>query len=1068
MQRNFVMQDTTLDMSWSDFLDEVNRSVDDSVDAMICSLNDKGVIDIEYMSDISGISMSRLIEELDEYIFQDPMSWNECWYLGYKTKEEYLSGDILAKFNLATEANTTFKGRFNKNIKALKEIMPTTIPYKDIHFSIASAWMDKDIIIKFVTDVFNGQVNETNMKYISETDKWVILDNVTLYNSANYTFGTSRIDTKSLLLKILNHKEIRVYDPLVVDGKTKYKFNKEETILALEKAEILEKTFKTFIVSHGYEERIEKAYNEKFRYVINRKYDGSFLKLDGLYDYQKDAVARIIFNKNTLLAHNVGAGKTYIMITAGEELLRLGYSKKNLYVVPNNIIGQWEEIYRKLYPNSKLLVVYPKSYTINTKDVVLEDIKNGNYDAVITTYSVFDRIEHNHDLEIEFLNAKIAELTKIQNTTTPFSYLFRYYGSNIKKYEKKIQELQKLSKPTSLTFEELGFTRLFVDEAHNYKNIGLECSRSNLGGISIDGSTKCKNMLMAIDYLRSNNHGVIMATGTPITNSVSDIYVFQRYLQNSELKLLDIDTFDKWLSVFAEITDEIEVDVDTTKYVCKSRINRFYNIEELTVLLSNVADFCNPNQTKVLPKCNGYIDTVVDRNRDFDLYLADISKRVERIRRHEVDKSEDNLLKITVDGRLAALDLRLVSQYYFKPYQNKVDSCVVNVCNNYVNYPDTTQIIFCDLSVPKDEFNVYDELKYGLNSMGIPLEEIEFIHNGSTEAKKKKILKAFNDGDIRVLIGSTFKLGTGVNVQNKLIAIHHFDVPWRPSDMMQREGRIIREGNTNEEVFIYRYIQKASFDAYSWQILERKAKIIRDMLANTLTEKETSDIDDVVLSYAEVKALAVGNDKIKEHIELCNKRSHIMTLAKKQNERYNTLEYQLEELNGELKTLRRKADYRRKDKNIFYNNFEEIINILNSYNFKKDSMKYMKVREFLESNRHKDEETLWFTIPGFEIVLPEGFLSKNKYILVKGNGTYQIKFKLKMNEYGSHIYDVLTTEILVNYEEDYLIKDMELSIKSIEGELRNKISYDKEINDLSMEISRLEGELGIYEQRPNE
>ena len=1068
MERNLLTQSPDLDMSWGDLFNEpiAKRTVYSGVDAMICSLNDKGMIDIEYMSEISNFSMSSLIEELDDYIFQDPAAWNECWYKGFKTKEEYLSGDILNKLELAIEANKKFNGIFEKNIEALKEVMPTTVPYKDIHFSIASSWMDKDLIISFITNLFKGQVDRSKIMYVPETNKWIIPESVMFYNSANYTFGTSRIDTKSLILRILNHKEVCIYDTIEVDGKKKQQFNKEETILALEKVEILEKAFRTFIEKSGFKSIVERAYNERFRYVINRKYDGSFLNLPKLYDYQKDAVARIIFNKNTLLAHNVGAGKTYIMVSAGEELLRLGYSTKNLYVVPNSIIGQWEEFYRNMYPNSNILVVYPKDYTINTKDAILDKMKNGNYSAVITTYSVFDRIEHSIDNEIDFINDKINELSKINHTGQ--YYLGYHIDTHINALKKKLNALKAKPKPTSLTFEELGFTRLFLDEAHNYKNIGIDCSKTHISGISSGGSTKCNNMLIAVDYLNTNGHGVIMATGTPITNSVTDIYVFQRYLQRGELKLLDIDTFDKWLSVFAEVTDEIEVDVDTTKYAFKTRVSKFYNIEELTVLLSNVSDFCNPNQSKVLPKCDGYIDTVIGRNVQFDLFLRDISRRVDHIRKHLVNRKDDNLLKVTVDGRLAALDLRLIDSAFIKSFDNKIDRCAANVYDVYTKHPDTTQIIFCDLSVPKDSFNVYDDLKLSLVKLGINPDEIDFIHNATTEAKRKKMLKNFNDGKIRILVGSTSKLGTGVNVQAKLIAIHHLDVPWRPSDMMQREGRIIREGNTNPIVYMYRYIQKSSFDAYSWQILERKAKIIRDMLANTLTEKETEDIDDVVLSYAEVKALAVGNAKIKEHIELRNKRSHLVSLAKKQNERYVRLQNECDSLKERINVIDMNLQNKKKDFDAYYDNKDVLDDIFANYDCKGDLEKSKEIKDFLESHIGQLNDKVWFSMPGFEIIIPRLFLTKNKYLVIKGNHRYQSPYREKTQMFGLHLKKDLISGASSTYMDNLSKRAMQQSIKSIDNELKHKISYADEIKELNVRISLLEGELGIHESKSDE
>ena len=1052
MNGSNVMNFESLDMNWdSMFGKSEEKKVNEATDALICSLNDLGCIDLEYMESISQIPMNVLLFELSDYIYQDPASWDECWYKGYKTKEEYLSGDIFTKIQIAEDANLKYDGYFVKNVEALKEVLPKGVSYDEIYYSIGSSWIDKEIIKDFIVDIFKTSISRKAVEYIKETDSWIIKDSVTFYDSANYTFGTSRIGTKALLLKILNHQEITVSDIITVDGKEKRVLNKDETVLALEKAEILELAFKSYIDRNNLEDKIIQCYNEKFRYIVNRKYDGSFLKLPNLYGYQKDAVARILFNKNTLLAHNVGAGKTYIMITAGEELLRLGYSKKNLYIVPNNIVGQWEQMYKSLYPNRELLVIYPKDFNPRTKDELLKEMQCDETKVVITAFSVFDRFKHDVEFEIEQIKNKLKEL---DNVDVASYYVYHHVDVRKRALERKLRQLESLDKNDEITFENLGFTRLFVDEAHNYKNIDVTCKKSRLNGVSVNGSEKCNNLLMATDYLNSIDAGIIMATGTPITNSVADIYIFQRYLQNSQLKLLDIDTFDKWLSVFTEVTDEIEVDVDTTKYRSKSRINKFYNIDDLTNVLSNVADFCNPNGNKRLPSFKGYTDIVVKNNPEFKTFLTNISERVELIRNQLVPKDQDNLLKVTIDGRLAALDLRLVKDIPLMIYDNKVGRCAEEVYKVYRMYPNTTQVVFCDSSVPKEGFNVYDELKSELIKYNIKSEEIEFIHNGSTEAKKAKILNNVRTGKIRIIIGSTSKLGTGVNIQDKLKAIHHLDVPWRPSDMMQREGRILREGNTNDEILMYRYIQESSFDAYSWHILERKAKVIREMLASTLTDKETEDIENTVLSYAEIKALAVGNEKMKTHIELCNKRSRLFTLAKKQNERYETLYNEIDVLSGRIKNNITIIERMNSDLDDIGDNLNLILRDIN-----KNIKKVSNVKRYYDNV----EEIVLFETHGFKIVLPKFFGTKVKHYSIVNHMTYNIRYKGEKDLNAARIYDVIATikYKIINYE--HANENMERSKETILGELQNKISFEKELSILNEQINAIEKELGINE-----
>ena len=581
------------------------------------------------------------------------------------------------------------------------------------------------------------------------------------------------------------------------------------------------------------------------------------------------------------------------MIAAGMELKRIGISKKNLYVVPNNLVGQWRDIFLSMYKDANLLVIDPKSFTPKKRYDMLKKMRDGEYDGIIIAYSSFELIKMSYEFRAQSVEDQIAVYKKATSQL------------NSDKFAKQRERLQKelfeahigKRKADDIFFDELGINTIFLDEAHNYKNVPLNTQVERVLGISTGGSAKCQDMLDKIHHVQRTNggRGAILATGTPITNSVTDAYVMQTYLQSGELKMLGLSSFDGWIGMFAEKHTEFEIDIDTGTYRLATRFSRFHNLPELTALFASIADFHVVDKSIGVPDFNGYTDTLTERSKDFKDYLKVISERADLVRNRKVKRNEDNLLHITTDGRKAALDMRLIDSKYQRTSGNKAIKCAINAYNVYVKYNDTksTQLIFCDSSTPKAGFNLYDELRTLLVGFGVPDNEIAYIHSFDSEKAREKLFKAVRQGDIRILIGSTVKLGLGVNVQDKLIAIHHLDVPWRPADMTQREGRILRQGNTNEEVFIYRYITEGSFDAYSWQLLETKQRFISSLLSGHLSERDGSDVSEIVLNYAEIKAIAIGNPDIKKRVEAANELDRLLILKREQVKLHESLSQEL-------------------------------------------------------------------------------------------------------------------------------------------------------------------------------
>lgn len=998
-----------LPMDWDEGFDDAEKDdihAESVADGLIYSLNNRERVDIRYISKITGVEPDEVIKQLHGSIYQDPERWNEDPYEGWVTADEYLSGNLMAKWRAVTEACRVHKRRFLRNKTAISEVLPESVATKDIYITIGSPWVPPDIIDDFIIHLMDDKFKKiykdrANTRYDESTGIWEIPFK-TRFSGGRYlvrsssTYGTKRMEMLTLLEHTLNQKTVAVYDS-VASNKTKsgkvMVLNEDETVLALEKQSKLIELFQKWVwKDEKRRDRLQEIYDSRYGAICRRRFDGSFLTLPTLspsvelYDYQKNAVARILFTPNTLLAHDVGSGKTLVMIAAGMEKRRIGTSRKNLYVVPNNLVGQWRETFLRMYPNANLLCIDPKSFTRDRRTAVLCKIRDGDYDGIIMAYSCFDMIPLSEAYYDEAYRSAVELLRRSMPVFNSPTTIERKIKSMVNEFEKVKAKLQ--GSVYGIPFDELGITGLFVDEIHNYKNIPVDTKITKVLGISSAGSEKCREMLEKVKCVQRENRGggVVLATGTPITNSITDIFVMQKYLQPGELAMLGIGNFDSWVAMFAERHTDFEVDVDTGSYRMATRFSKFHNLTELTSILASIADFHVVDKEDGLPDFDGYTDCVVGRTAEFDDYLKSISQRADLVRSRAVTRKEDNMLKITTDGRKAALDLRLVDDKASFTYNSKVARCAENVFSVYTatKQEGCAQIVFCDTSTPKSGFNIYDELSSILKSMGIPESEIAYIHEATTEKKRDKLFEAVRAGEIRVLIGSTFKLGLGVNVQERLIAIHHIDVPWRPADMVQREGRILRRGNTCQRVQIFRYVTEGSFDAYSWQLLETKQRFICSLLAGSLDKRDGSDVDGTVLSYAEVKAIAIGNPLMKKRVETANELGRYYILHREAVEGRERLRRELAELPVRIERQRKHIA----------NCVKDIVHYTeNRIDYDKENAKLIRERidRAIRTSIDVPEEVEIMSYQGFRVVIPPFTPREKPCVVLEREGKYYVE-----------------------------------------------------------------------------
>ena len=866
--------------------------VDTASEALAVSLGEKATIDMDYMMELSGKSENEIFEDLKGVIFLNPLyEYGNSYEPKYLMADEYLSGNVREKLRIAKNSAELYPEDYKVNVEALQKVQPKDLTASEISVRLGATWLPPDDVQEFIFHLLETpRYAQWNIKvhFSPFTSEWNIegksydKGNVRAYN----TYGTSRINAYKIIEETLNLKDVRIFDYIEDDeGKKKAVLNKKETAIAQSKQEMIKQEFQDWIWSDPERrERLCKSYNEKFNSVRPREYDGSHIIFNGmnpeieLREHQKNAVAHILYGGNTLLAHAVGAGKTFEMVAAAQESKRLGLCNKSLFVVPNHLTEQWAAEYLQLYPAANILVATKKDFETKNRKKFCGRIATGDYDAVIIGHSQFEKIPMSIERQRAILEQQLEEITG------GIAELKRNRGENfsikqLEKSKKSIrQKLDKLNDQTKkddvVTFEELGVDRLFVDESHYYKNLYLYTKMRNVGGIAQTEAQKSSDLFMKCRYLDeiTGGRGTVFATGTPISNSMVELYTIQRYLQYSTLVKNGLQHFDAWASTFGETITAVELTPEGTGYRAKTRFAKFYNLPELMAMFKEIADIKTADMLNLPVPEAKYHNIAVKPSEMQKEMVASLAERAEQVRGGGVDSSVDNMLKITNDGRKLALDQRMLNDMLPDFEGSKINACVDNIYRIWKENADkkSAQLVFCDLSTPKNDgtFSVYNDIRKKLIERGIPESEVKFIHEADTDMKKKELFQKTRKGEVRVLLGSTQKMGAGTNVQDKLIALHDVDCPWRPSDLEQRSGRIVRQGNENPQVDIYRYVTEQTFDAYLYQLVEGKQKFASQIMTSKSPVRSAEDIDETALSYAEIKMLATGNPYIKEKMDL--------------------------------------------------------------------------------------------------------------------------------------------------------------------------------------------------------
>ena len=861
-------------------------SVDTASEALAVSIGEKAKVDIPYMMELTGKTEEEVTEELTGVIFKNPLT--DKW----EPSDGYLSGNVREKLNIARQFAENHP-EYMVNVQALERVQPKDLDASEIEARLGATWISPDYITEFMAETFHTPQQHINyerikVQYAEVTGQWNVKGkNVDSSNNplSTATYGTQRANAYRLLEDALNLRDTKIYDTIHdADGEHRV-LNRKETTLAQQKQELIREEFKEWIFKDmRRRETLCKIYNERFNSIRPREYDGSHIQFVGmnpeikLMEHQKNAVAHILYGNNTLLAHCVGAGKTFQMIAAGMESKRLGLAQKSLYVVPNHLLEQWGSDFLRLYPGANILVATKKDFEPANRKRFCSRIATGDYDAVIIGHSQFEKIPLSRERQIALLEDQIADITysiEAAKEETGQQYTVKQMEKTKKTLKAKLEKLNdQTRKDDVVTFEQLGVDRLFVDESHYYKNLFLYTKMRNVAGISQTDAQKSSDMFMKCRYMDeiTGGKGITFATGTPVSNSMTELYTIMRYLQYDTLMNMGMGHFDSWAATFGETVTAIELSPEGTGYRAKTRFARFFNLPELISIFKETADIQTADMLNLPVPEAEYINEVLKPSEKQKEMVEAFSERAEQVRGGAVDPRVDNMLKITNDGRKCALDQRLLNDMLPDAGESKVNACVENAFQVWEDGKDTqaTQLIFCDLSTPKTDgtFNVYDDVRNKLVERGIPKEQIAFIHEYNTEVKKAELFAKVRAGQVRILMGSTPKLGAGTNVQDRLLALHHLDCPWKPSDLEQQEGRILRQGNQNDKVKIFRYVTENTFDSYMWQILENKQKFISQIMTSKSPVRACEDVDDTALSYAEIKALATGNEYIKEKMDL--------------------------------------------------------------------------------------------------------------------------------------------------------------------------------------------------------
>ena len=1066
VHESFYENEEELELFYDDTLAESDVSEKDHQgrvslnDGFVITRNTYGYLNLEYWADICGYTVEEIIHmangkliwrDLDQYKLGADRT------VGWITREQVLRGNRIKKLQEACALNRK-TGLFDEYVNLLKNNLPEEVCGEDIHINLGSTWVLSidGFIADFVAELLKMTI-PPKVTYDSYRGRWFL----ECKDEPNYvlnrsTYGTMDMSAARIIEHKLNARPIKVYEQIYnyVRGRNETILNKEKTLSAQEKGRKIDERFQDYC--HGnraHETLLQEAYTKQFGYGIC-SFDGDYLQLQDLpgeiklYKHQKDAIAHILACRNVLLAHQVGAGKTFEYSCGIHELIRLGFAKKVIVTVPKGTLDSVYRAYVSLFPMDAVMLCSPsKEFAPANREQTLARIKEKERVVVFMAYSSFDMLTMTReysfarkDQELQICRREIARASDF--------YQKMRLKTILKRMEKSVKAYKESFKDTETAcFDELGIDALVVDEAHNYKNIPVDFNEDNIIGMRAKGSRKAVRMLEKVRYLQGKSGHVIFATGTPITNSMADLYILQYYLQPEQLKICNIYHFNDWINTFCAEEHNFEVDVDSKNGRFTTRFARYHNLPELMAMFSEVCDFYQGNSSEMGgPVFRGYKNIVVPKSHTQKEYIEDLAERTEAIRKHHVKRTEDNLLKITVEGRLIALDERLMKKEVSVPCEdNKVNVCTKTAYQLYDRYPNTCQLIFSDIGTPKDGFNIYDELRHELIKVGVQPDHIAFVHDAVTEKQRSKLEKDFNQGKIRILIGSTAKLGTGSNVQERLLAIHHLDVPWKPSDMVQREGRILRQGNACREVYIFRYVTECSFDAYTYQILENKQRFISQFLSGELSALHRSETDcaDTVLNYAEIKALAIGNPLVKNRVEVSNQLEYARINQRQKKKELLDLEDLYKRLPHMIK--KRKWLIINTESDIAY--YEEHHNQVK----KEERRSFGEELIALEGNILKERERLFSVYQGFSVILPPDMVHDKEYVILRRAGSNQ--YSVSMN--GSKVMGCCQR---LDYFLDHLnqvleghrkkLRSLMIQQKQAGQELEAGNIYDDEVNHL--------------------
>lgn len=1027
-------------------------SVDTASEALAVSMAEKAAIDMEYMEQLTGKSEKEIFDELKGVIFLNPHYENgDNADVKYLMADEYLSGNVREKLRVARKSAMLFPEDYTINVQALERVQPKDLTASEIAVRLGATWLPVEIVEKFMYEFFDTPYyyrHKFKIHFSEYTREWNIENkssdkgNIKVYS----TYGTGRINGYKILEETLNLKDVRIFDYIEdEEGKRKAVLNKKETAIAQSKQELIKQGFQDWVWKDPKRrEWLCNIYNEKFNANRPREYDGSHITFSGmnpeieLRTHQKNAVAHILYGGNTLLAHAVGAGKTFEMVAAAMESKRLGLCTKSLFVVPNHLTEQWAAEFLQLYPAANILVATKKDFETKNRKRFCGRIATGDYDAIIIGHSQFEKIPMSIERQKAILEQQLEEITNgiiemKENRGERFSI------KQLEKSKKGIQaKLKKLNdqsrKDDVVTFEELGVDRIFIDESHYYKNLFLFTKMRNVGGIAQTEAQKSSDLFMKCRYLDelAGGRGIVFATGTPISNSMVELYTIQRYLQYSTLQMNGLQHFDSWASTFGETITAVELTPEGTGYRAKTRFAKFYNLPELMAMFKEVADIQTADMLK-LPTPEPHYHNVTVKPSEFQKdMVAQLGERAEKIRAGSVDASVDNMLKITNDGRKLALDQRMINPMLPDFEDSKVNACIDNIFQIWQENADkkSAQLVFCDLSTPKSdaEFSVYTDIRKKLIERGIPESEIRFIHEATTEVQKQELFKKVRKGEVRVLLGSTQKMGAGTNVQNKLIALHDIDCPWRPSDLEQRSGRIIRQGNENPDVHIYRYVTEQTFDSYLYQLVEGKQKFASQIMTSKSPVRSAEDIDETALSYAEIKMLATGNPHIKEKMDL-DIQVQKLKLYKSNylSEKYALEDKILKYYPQEIARLTASVEGLTKDLEIANSHPKEVAEkfvgmIINGFNFTEKAEAGQVLIEACKS-KNTPEPTPLGEYRGFKMELAFDTFAREYEVKLKAHFTHNVKL-------GTDVYGNITRI-------DNAIDNIEVRLKQAQSDLEN-------------------------------